>query len=256
MLQIWTAKSALHGGRGGGNQQGKGSDDMGTLIGRAIALRLAEDGAEVLVNYPTDPTAANGVVEEIRVVGGRARALHGDVSSEQQVEEMLRDIPQIDLLINNAGVGVPAMVGQITRPMLDFMFGVNVYGLVFCTQAALPRMSAGGRIVNISSSTTEFPIPGVSVYTATKSAVRTFTEVWARELGSRGINVNSVMPGPTSPGMADLAPPEVRQAIMLASPFGRLGAADEIAAVVAFLCGEDARWVSGHHLMVNGAASA
>jgi 3-oxoacyl-[acyl-carrier protein] reductase len=225
-------------------------------IGRAIARRLAKDGAEVLVNYPTDPAAANGVVDDIRAAGGRARALHGDVSSEQQVEDMLRDVPRLDLLINNAGVGMPAMVGEITKEMLDLIFGVNVYGLVFCTQAALPRMVAGGRIVNISSSTTEFPIPGVSVYTATKSAVRTFTEVWARELGGRGINVNSVMPGPTSPGMADLAPPEVREAVMRASPFGRLGAADEIAAVVSFLCGEDARWVSGHHLLVNGAASA
>jgi 3-oxoacyl-[acyl-carrier protein] reductase len=169
---------------------------------------------------------------------------------------MLRDVPHLDILVNNAGVGVPAMVGQITTAMLDSVFGVNVYGLVFCTQAALPRMPAGGRIVNISSSTTEFPIAGISVYTATKSAVRAFTEVWARELGGRGINVNSVMPGPTSPGMADLAPPEVREAVMRASPFGRLGTADEIAAVVSFLCGEDARWISGHHLLVNGAASA
>jgi 3-oxoacyl-[acyl-carrier protein] reductase len=117
-------------------------------------------------------------------------------------------------------------------------------------------MPAGGRIVNISSSTTQFPIPGLSVYTATKAAVRALTEVWAKELGGRGICVNTVVPGPTSPGMADLAPPEVQEAIRKASPFGRIADADEIAAVVAFLCSEDARWISGQHVLVNGAATA
>jgi 3-oxoacyl-[acyl-carrier protein] reductase len=136
------------------------------------------------------------------------------------------------------------------------VFAVNVKGMVFCAQHVLPRMPAGGRIVNISSSTTLYPIPGLSVYTATKAAVRGLTEVWAKELGGRGICVNSVVPGPTSPGMADLAPPEVMEAVKKASPFGRIGAADEIAAVVAFLCSDDARWVSGQHVLVNGAASA
>jgi 3-oxoacyl-[acyl-carrier protein] reductase len=96
----------------------------------------------------------------------------------------------------------------------------------------------------------------LSLYTASKHAVKGLTEVWAKELGSRGICVNSILPGPTSPGMADLAPPEIMEAVKKASPFGRIATADEIAAVVAFLCSDDARWVSGQHVLVNGAAIA
>lgn len=225
-------------------------------IGRAIALRLAADGAEVYINYPAAAGPAEGVAAEVRAAGGRAQVVRADIADATQVASMFAGIPRVDLLVNNAGIGVPALLPEITEQMLDSIFAVNVKGMVFCAQQALTRMSAGGRIINISSSTTNFPIPGISVYTASKAAVRAFTEVWAKELGGRGINVNSVMPGPTSPGMADLAPPEVREAVMRASPFGRLGAADEIAAVVAFLCGEDARWISGQHLLVNGAASA
>ena len=225
-------------------------------IGRAIALRLARDGAEVLVNYPADATAASTVVATIVAAGGAARAVRADVADDAQVAAMLYGVERVDLLVNNAGVGVPAMLGEITGQMLDDVFAVNVKGMVFCAQHVLRRMPAGGRIVNISSSTTQFPIPGLSVYTATKAAVRGLTEVWAKELGSRGICVNSVVPGPTSPGMADLAPPEIMEAVKKASPFGRIAAADEIAAVVAFLCSEDARWVSGQHVLVNGAAIA
>jgi 3-oxoacyl-[acyl-carrier protein] reductase len=225
-------------------------------IGRAIALRLAADGAEVYINYPAAAGPAEAVAAEVRVAGGRAQAVHADIADATQVARMFAGIPRVDLLVNNAGIGVPAPLPEITEQMLDSIFAVNVKGMVYCAQQALIRMSAGGRIINISSSTTNFPIPGISVYTASKAAVRAFTEVWAKELGGRGINVNSVMPGPTSPGMADLAPAEVREAVKRASPFGRLGAADEIAAVVAFLCGEDARWISGQHLLVNGAASA
>jgi 3-oxoacyl-[acyl-carrier protein] reductase len=225
-------------------------------IGRAIALRLARDGAEVLVNYPTDATAAATVVATIVAAGGAARAIRADVADDAQVAAMLDGVERVDLLVNNAGIGIPAMLGEITGRMLDDVFAVNVKGMVFCAQHVLPRMPAGGRIVNISSSTTQFPIPGLSVYTATKAAVRGLTEVWAKELGSRGICVNSVVPGPTSPGMADLAPPEIMEAVRKASPFGRIAAADEIAAVVAFLCSDDARWVSGQHVLVNGAAIA
>lgn len=225
-------------------------------IGRAVALRLAAEGADVLVNYPAGADAANGVVAALRQAGGRGRAVHADVSRESEVRRMFADLDRVDILVNNAGIGVPAALGDITEAMLDSVFAVNVKGMVFCAQAALPKMPAGGRIVNFSSSTTQFPLPGLSVYTATKHAVRGLTEVWAKELGARGICVNSVMPGPTSPGMADLAPPEVKEAVARSSPFNRIGAAAEIADVVAFLCSEQARWISGQHLLVNGAATA
>ena len=225
-------------------------------IGRAIAVRLASEGADVLVNYPADATAALGVVATIRAAGGSATAVRADVADDAQVAAMLALIERVDFLVNNAGIGIPAMLGDITPRMLDEVFAVNVKGMVFCAQHVLPRMPDGGRIVNISSSTTQFPLPGLSVYTATKSAVRGLTEVWAKELGNRGICVNSVVPGPTSPGMADAAPPDVLDAVKRSSPFGRIAAADEIAAVVAFLCSDDARWISGQHVLVNGAALA
>lgn len=225
-------------------------------IGRAIALRLAADGAAVVVNYLDDAGAAQAVVEAIRAGGGEARAACADVSDPEAVGRMMAGVERLDLLVNNAGTGVPGALGEIALADFERVFAVNVRGPLLCAQAALPRMPRGGRIVNISSSTTEYPLPGMSAYVASKAALRALTEVWAKELGARGINVNSVMPGPTSPGMADLAPPEVRAAVAAASPFGRLGQAEEIADVVAFLCGPDARWVSGHHLMANGAASA
>lgn len=225
-------------------------------IGRAIALRLARDGASLIVNYLADAAAAASVVSEIMAAGGEARALQADVSDAAQVETMFRAVPELHVLVNNAGVGTPGMLGEIDPVVFDGVFAVNVRGVMLCAQGAIARMPAGGRIVNISSSTAVHPIPGMSAYVASKAAVRALTEVWAKELGVRGITVNSVLPGPTSPGMADLAPPELREAVARASPFGRLGQASEIADAVAFLCGPDARWVSGHHLMVNGAASA
>jgi 3-oxoacyl-[acyl-carrier protein] reductase len=225
-------------------------------IGRAIALRLAADGATVIVNFLEDSAAAQAVVDAIVAAGGVARALCADVSDPSQVKAMFGAIDALHLLVNNAGVGTPGALGDIDPAGFDAVFAVNVRGPMLCAQEALALMPPGSRIVNISSSTTVFPLPGMSAYVASKAALRALTEVWAKELGGRGINVNSVMPGPTSPGMADLAPPELRAIVAQSSPYGRLGSAAEIADVVAFLCGPDSRWVSGHHLLVNGAASA
>lgn len=225
-------------------------------IGREIALRLARDGATLRVNFLADAAAAEAVCAEIRALGAEAQALQADVSDADAVSGMFSQIPALDILVNNAGVGTPGALGDIDPAVFDSVFAVNVRGTMLCAQHAIARMPNGGRIVNISSSTTVHPIPGMSAYVASKAAVRALTEVWAKELGGRGINVNSVMPGPTSPGMADLAPPELRESVARASPWGRLGSAAEIADAVAFLCGPDARWVSGHHLMVNGAACA
>jgi len=225
-------------------------------IGRAIALRLAADGAAVLVNFLEDSAAAQAVADAIVAAGGSARTLRADVSDASQVKAMFGVIDVLHVLVNNAGVGTPGALGSIDPAGFDGVFAVNVRGPMLCAQEALALMPPGSRIVNVSSSTTVFPLAGMSAYVASKAALRALTEVWAKELGGRGINVNSVMPGPTSPGMADLAPPELREMVAQSSPYGRLGSAAEIADAVAFLCGPDSRWVSGHHLLVNGAASA
>jgi len=225
-------------------------------IGRAIALRLAEEGAAVIVNFLEDREAAEAVVAAAGKLGASARAVQADVSDAVQVAAMFAQIDSLDCLINNAGTGVPGRLDEIQPEHIDAVFAVNVRGAALCAQAAAARMGRGGRIINMSSSTTLYPLPGMSVYTASKAALRSFTEVWAKELGARGINVNSVLPGPTSPGMLDLATEEIRQAMARASPYGRVGHADEIADVVAFLCGRGARWISGQHIVVNGAANA
>ncbi len=225
-------------------------------IGEAIALRLGAGGAHVIVNFLEDERAAQAVVAAIRAGGGQAEARQADVSVEQDVERLFQGISQLDFLVNNAATGTVGSIDDFQVSDLDRVFSVNVRGVALCAKAAISRMGEGGRIVNLSSSTTRYPQAGMGIYTASKAAVKMFTEVWAKELGGRGINVNSVLPGPTVPGMTDLASDEVKSAMAAASPYLRLGTAVEIADVVAFLCSPAARWVSGQHLCVNGAASA
>lgn len=227
-----------------------------TGIGRAITLALARDGADLVLHYLEDSAAVEQVASEVRAAGVKATVAAADLADPAQVAALFEPIDRLDILVNNAGTGVRAEVGEITADAVDTVFAVNVRGTALCASLASHRMGDGGRIINISSSTTVYPQPGMSIYTASKAAIRAFTEVWAKELGSRGINVNSVLPGPTSPGMTDRAPAEVKTAMAALSPYGRIGHADEIADVVAFLCGPGARWISGQHLLVNGAASA
>lgn len=225
-------------------------------IGRAIALRLGAEGATVVVNFLEDARAAKAVVEAIRVAGGRAEAHQADVAQERDVERLFEPLSHLDILVNNAATGATGKLEELRVEDIDRVFAVNVRGVALCARAASARMGEGGRIINLSSSTTRYPLAGMGVYTASKAAVKAFTEVWARELGERGINVNSVLPGPTVPGMTDLAPEAVKLAMAAASPYGRLGTAEDIADVVAFLCSPGSRWVSGQHICANGAASA
>lgn len=225
-------------------------------IGKAIALRLGAGGARVIVNFLEDAQAAQAVVDGICDAGGAAESCQADVSRKDEVVRMFASLSHLDFLINNAATGATGTLETLDTDDLDRVFAVNVRGVALCAQAAVARMGDGGRIVNLSSSTTRYPLAGMSLYTASKAAVKAFTEVWARELGGRGINVNSVLPGPTTPGMTDLASEEVKSAMAAASPYGRLGDAREIADVVAFLCSPGARWISGQHICVNGAASA
>ena len=229
-------------------------------IGGAIARHLAALGAHVVVNYLADLPLAEKTVAAITAAGGSAIALQADVSSESQLDAMFAEIDtrcgRLDFLVNNAGTGFSATVDQITNQMIDTTFAVNVKGAIYCTQRAIQRMKPGSRIINISSSTTVYALPYLSVYTASKAVLKVFSEVWAKELAERGINVNSVMPGPTSPGMLDASPPELKAAMAAASPYRRLGTPDDIGPVVGFLCSPESAWISGQHLLVNGAAAA
>ncbi|MCC6978481.1 MAG: glucose 1-dehydrogenase [Candidatus Melainabacteria bacterium] len=226
-------------------------------IGAAIALRLAEEGATVAVNYNSNRSAADQVVRRITELGSRAVAIQANVSAEDEsvklVEEIARTFGKIDILVNNAGVHEAAVVDKITPQQVDHLFGVNVKGVIATTVAALKNFSDGGRIINISSGAARVAMPGMSVYSATKAALDTLTRVWAQELGARQITVNGVAPGTTVSDMYQAAvDPEMEQAFIEKTALKRIGQPDDIAAVVAFLASDDGRWVTGQTIAADG----
>jgi 3-oxoacyl-[acyl-carrier protein] reductase len=232
----------------------------GRGMGRVIALRLAADGAELIVHYGQSRTGADEVVAEIQNAGGRALAVHADLTRRADIirmfEQIDRDPGRIDIVVNSAGVSSGTPLQTLDEQIVESIIAVNLRAPLYIASEAAKRLQAGGRIVNMSSSLAQFPLAGSSLYSATKAAVKTFTESWAKELGLKGVTVNTVIPGATSPGMMDTAPAGFHEFFAKASPFGRIGRADEIAAVVTFLCSPEASWVSGAHILANGAANA
>jgi 3-oxoacyl-[acyl-carrier protein] reductase len=232
----------------------------GRGIGPTIARRLAEDGAMIIASYGNSRAGADAVVEELTGKGARAVAVQADLTKRPDILRMFEDIDRatdkLDIVINCAGLGGMTPVGQDTdEDMVEAVLGVNLRAPFYIAAEGAKRMPNGGRIVNFSSSVAHFIFPGSCMYAGAKAAVETFTKVWAKELGGRGITVNTVIPGAVSPGMMDGAP-EHRAFFENASPFKRVGRADEIASVVSFLCSEEASWVSGTNILVNGAANA
>jgi len=228
-------------------------------IGRGIAERLGQDGATVVINYAGSKQEAKQVVEVIESKGGKAVALQANCSKIDDVRRLFQDVSerygQLDILVNNAGTGIVATIADVTEEDYDKVFNLNVRGVLFALQEAARRMNDGGRIVNISSTTAIHPESGMAVYAASKAAIKLFTAVMAKEVGDRGITVNTVMPGPTVPGMFGNMPPEVQQQAAANSPFNRVGTPQDIADVVAFLVSEEARWLTGQDLCANGGAT-
>ena len=227
-------------------------------IGRAITERLAKDGATVVINYGRSAEEAQNLVSTIEANGGKALAVQGDISKRADIRNLFQQtidkFGKLDILVNNAGIANAAPIAEVTEEQFEQVFAVNVRGVLFTLQEAARHINNGGRIVNVSSSTTFYPAPGLAVYVASKAAVNSFTEVLALELGERGITVNSVVPGPTTPGMFAKRPIEQQQAAAASSPFGRIGRAEDIADVVAFLVSEESRWITGQHIVANGGA--
>lgn len=230
----------------------------GRGIGRRIALRLAGDGAFVIVHYANSKAGADEVVGLIREAGGDAVAYGADIADRAQVRALFAEIDRhpgrLDIVINNSGVSAGGGLADLKGEDVATIFGINMLGPLYIASEAASRLADNGRVVNFSSSVAKFPVPGAGLYSAAKKAVESFTESWAKELGARGITVNCVIPGATSPGMIDASPQYV-EFFAQASPFKRIGQADEVVNVVAFLCSPAASWVSGAHIMVNGAAN-
>jgi 3-oxoacyl-[acyl-carrier protein] reductase len=229
-------------------------------IGKVVAQRLAAEGAALIVHYAKSRAGAEEVVQVLRQKGCPAIAVQADLSQRREVRRMFQEIDlvhgSIDILVNGAGVSGATPLEALEDDKVDELLGINFLAPLYVASEACQRMGEGGRIVNFSSSIAQFPFPGSSVYAGAKAAVKTFTEVWAKELGPKGITVNTVIPGATSPGMAQRAAQVHRDYFAKASPFARIGRAEEVAEVVAFLCSPGASWVSGTHILVNGAASA
>lgn len=226
-------------------------------IGRAIANRLARDGANIVVHYKGNKDAADEVVQEIAQNGGQAIALSCDLGDTTEVRRLFSQIEAhfktIDILVNNAGWAEFRVLDDSDEDHFDAIFDLNVRGLFFATQEASRIMNDNGRIVNISSGITRANSGTGAVYAGSKAAVEAFTRCWSEDLGKRGITVNTVSPGMVETDLLmSVTPPENLESMAKMSPFGRLGQPADIADVVAFLCSEDARWITANNLLANG----
>ena len=231
----------------------------GRGMGKEIALKLAAEGATIVAHYAASASGAQDVVKTIIDQGGQAVAYQADISKREEVKQLFAHIDQfpgqLDIVVNSSGVSAGGNLKNLDDSELEWMLGVNLRGPLYIASEAATRLGEGGRIINIGSTMSEFPFPGSGIYSATKAALKSFTECWARELGKQGITVNTVIPGATRPGKADTTPEHYRSFFENASPFGRVGRAEEIADVIAFLASPEASWVSGAHILANGAAT-
>jgi 3-oxoacyl-[acyl-carrier protein] reductase len=226
-------------------------------IGRAIALRLAQDGAALIVNYVASAREAQETVALIEQGEGHAVAVQADVSKVADVKRLFHscfeEYGRLDILVNNAGMMFTKPVVEVGEEEFDRIFAVNVKGAFFCCQEAARRMPEGGRIINLSSSTTALMLPGYAAYVATKGAVEQLSRVLARELGPKKITVNVVSPGPTDTELFNQGKSEEqKQRFAQMAALGRLGQPQEIADVVALLAGQDAGWITGQNIRANG----
>jgi 3-oxoacyl-[acyl-carrier protein] reductase len=229
-------------------------------IGAGIAKFLAAEGASVVVNYASSKEDAERVVSEITKEGGKAIAIHGDVSKLKDVEHLFAEtkkaLGRLDILVNNAGVYQFAPLGQTTEDQFQRQFGVNVFGLIQSTREALKYFGPeGGSVINIGSTITSVTPPDTVVYAATKGAVDTITRVLAKELGPKKIRVNSINPGVVvTEGVQALGIPgsDLEKQAIAETPLGRVGMPGDIAPAVGFLASADSAWITGEILQVAG----
>jgi 3-oxoacyl-[acyl-carrier protein] reductase len=227
-------------------------------IGAAIAERLAADGADVAVNYSKSANEAEGIAARVRQIGSRAVVLRADVGEWSQatalVEETVNAFGRLDILVNNAAAIDFAPVEGVGVSELRRQFSVNVEGPIATVQAASRFLPAeGGRVINITSLVQLYPMPGNTIYAASKGAIDAMTRTWAVEFGSRGITVNAVGPGLTeTDAVKEHLPDEMRKVLIARTPLGRIGMPADVAELVAFLASPEARWVTGQVLFASG----
>jgi 3-oxoacyl-[acyl-carrier protein] reductase len=228
-------------------------------IGAAIAKSLAAEGASVVVNYASSKAGADTVVAAITAAGGKAVAVHGDVSkvtdAEGIVEAAIKNYGRLDILVNNSGVYEHAPIEVITEDHFHRQFNINVLGLLLATQAAVKHLGDGGSIINIGSVTSRIAPSNSAVYSGTKGAVDAITVVLSRELAPKKIRVNAINPGPVvTEGTINggIIGSDFEKAAIALTPLGRTAKPGEIASIAVFLASEDSAWITGEQLLATG----
>ena len=229
-------------------------------IGAGIAKHLAAAGAKVAITYTKGADAAASVVKQIESAGGEAIAIQADAADakavQSAVQQAVKTLGKLDVLVNNAGTAIPKKFEDATLEELDRVIDINLRGTFVATQAALKHMNNGGRIIMIGSCVGErMMTPGLVPYSATKGAIKMFTQGLSREVGDRGITVNNVQPGPIdtdlNPAAGDWAVPQ-----KAVTALGRFGTVDEVAALVAFIASPESSYITGANLTVDGGTNA
>lgn len=234
-------------------------------LGKDMALRIAEKGIDVILTYRTNKEEAEDVVRKIEDSGQKAEALSLDMNQPASLDEFVKTVRSIlqtkwntnnlDFLVNNAGMGATVPFLEVTEELFTEFMNVHFKGIYFLTQKLVPFINEGGRIINISTGTTRFTNPGYSVYATMKGAIEVFTKYLAKELGAKGIGANVVAPGPIETDFNSAAirsNPQMKERLSSLSPLGRVGEANDIGGVVAFLCTHEARWINGQRIEVSG----
>lgn len=234
-------------------------------LGKDMALRLAHKGIDVILTYRSKKEEAEDVVKTIEAAGRKAVALPLDMTAIANLNPFVQavagalknlwDPTGFDFLINNAGMGGSVSFENATENQFDEFLNVHYKGIYFLTQKLLPYLNEGGGIVNISSGTTRFVNPGYSIYASMKGAMEVLTRYWAKELGPKGIRCNIVAPGPVETDFNNAAirsNPQLKERLASMSPLNRVGRAEDIGGVVAFLCTDEGRWINAQRIEVAG----
>lgn len=237
-------------------------------LGKNMALRLAESGHDVILTYNTQKEEAALVVKAIEDLGQQAVALHLNVNNIGSLDDFLTTVSEVlkekwqrnsfDFLINNAGVGATISYLDATEEDFDILMNIHFKSVYFLTQKALPLLNDGGSIINLSSGTTRFCNPGYSIYASMKGAVETFTKYLAKEVGLRGITANVIAPGPIETDFNNATirnNPQIKERLATMTALGRVGEANDIGGIVAFLCSKDGYWITGQRIEASGGIS-
>jgi 3-oxoacyl-[acyl-carrier protein] reductase len=227
-------------------------------IGRAVCVALAKAGAKVVVNYAGNEAAAAETLKQVREAGSDGEALRFDVSDPEAVDASVADVAkrhgQLHILVNNAGISMDQLLIRIKPEELERTMAVNVGGALWCSKAAIRTMmrKRWGRVINLTSVVGEAGNPGQAVYSASKAGVIGLTKTLAREYASRGVTVNAVAPGFIDTDMTSELPEKVKEEAIAQTPLGRMGSPEDVAAAVLYLASDEAGYVTGQVLRVNG----